>query len=222
VLKANHPWIDPKPVNATYLLLRKVDATTEKSGPFSIAIGCKPAVRVGSIVRTPLHDMANKNTRYTLRMVGKAKWKDRDLVAVDVTFDPPVDGAVGLGGQTGTSYASATFSVATARIMIEPSKTIPLFIACWSEVIPQMNRRLHSAWAFDPDFFEMDGGVAPKNFVWEDVTFCRERQEFQTVGGVWIFKQGDAWYGAENPFRKSGHIQRMELVDLQVAKEKED
>jgi hypothetical protein len=222
VLEANKPWLEPKPVEATYWLSREAGATKERSGPFLIGKGCKPAVRVGSIVRTPLHNVARKDTRYTLRMVGKAEWKGKSLLAVDVAFDPPDRGAVGFGGQAGTTYSSCDYSTATARIMIEPTKAIPLFMECWSEVLPQSDRRYRCVWAFDPDFFEIDGGFAPKLFVWDDVSSFSERQEFQVVGGVWIFKQGDAWYGAENLSGMSGHIQKLELLDLQLVREKED
>jgi RNA polymerase sigma-70 factor (ECF subfamily) len=221
MLKANQPWIEPTPVKAAYSVLREAGATKERSGPFSITPqGCRPAVRVGSIVWTPLHNMAGKAARYTLRMVGKAKWKDRTLVAVDVVFDPPVTSAIGLGGQSATKYSSCEESTAKARIMIEPDKAIPRFIDC-TRGPPRTNVKVHSVWAFDADFFEIDGGFAPKMFVWEDVSAFRERQEFQVVGGVWIFKRGDAWWGAESPFPKSGRIQTVELVDLQIPKQQE-
>ena len=60
MLKANAPWIEPKPAKGTYSLLREADATKERLGPFSVSIGCKQAVRIGSFLYTPLHSMAKK------------------------------------------------------------------------------------------------------------------------------------------------------------------
>lgn len=222
VIKANAPWIKPRPVEASYSLFRENAAEKQKIGPFTIQKGCRPAVRVGSIVWTPLHSMASKGAGYTLHMVGKSEWKGKALVAIDVLFDPPIRGEVGLGGQVGTSYSHSNYSTTKARITIEPTRAIPLFIECWTDVLPGMDRRFHCVWAFNPDFFEIDGGFAPKMFDWEESTIFSERQEFQVVDGVWIFKRGDAWLGAENSSGKSGHIQRLELVDLQIAKERED
>ena len=218
VLKVNRPWIEPKPVKASYRLLRADENEKETKGPFSVHEGCKSAVRVGSIVWTPLHDLARKDTHYSVHMLGKADWKGKSLIAVELVFDPPVRTGVGMGGQAETSYSASNSSTAKARIVIEPARAIPLFIDCWSATVPSMGRPFHSVWAFDPDFFELDGGLAPKAFVWEEVSAFRERQEFQVVDGIWIFKQGDAWYGAESPFHKSGHIQRLELADLKVGK----
>ncbi len=164
VLNANRPWLEPSAVKATYSLLRQSAEAAESSGPFSIAEGCKRAVRVGSIVRTPLHNMPNGDDKhYTVRMVGKSQWKDKNFVAVDVTFDPPVRDAVGFGGQMGTSYSHSDYVASAARIMIEPAKAVPLFMESWSKEMPtQPPRRFHSVWVFDPEFFELDGGFAQR------------------------------------------------------------
>lgn len=221
VLAANKPWIEPKPVAATYSLSGNAHLEKETLGPFSVSKGCKAAVRVGSIVRTPLHSMLNKEKPYTLRMVGKANWKGKNLVAVDVAFKEWVRNEVGLGGQADASYSFCEYGVATARIVIEPANAVPLFIDSWSPLVPEMavepemDHRFHATWAFGPDFFQVDGGFAPKMFEWVDVDF-RERQQFQVASGVWIFKQGDAWWGAANPFARSGHIQKLELRDLRI------
>ncbi len=221
VLKANHPWLEPTPANATYSLLREAEGAQERSGPFSTVKGCKSAVRVGSIVWTPLHSMGRKDARYTVHMVGKAQWKGKNLVAVDVTFDPPVRSAVGLGGQGNTNYSYCDSSTATARIVLDAMKALPLVIDCSSAAAPQ-SIRFRCTWAFDPDFFAVNGGVAPKTFYWDGKSVMRERQEFQLVGGLWIFKQGDAWEPPASPVDESRHIQRIRLVDLQVSKAKEN
>ena len=133
-------------------------------------------------------------------------------VAVEVAFEKPVRNTVGLGGQAGTSYSHSQYSVATARILIEPTKAVPLFIDSWSPVVPQMNnRRFHNAWTFGPEFMEADGGLVPAVLDWDDPSAFRERQTFQVADSVWLFKQGDAWYGAS-------HIQRLELRDLKITK----
>ena len=179
-------------------------------------------MRVGSIVWTPLHSMVSKESPYTVPLLGKTNWKGKSLVAVEVAFQEPVRNGVGLGGQTGTTYSSCSYSTATARIMIEPAKAIPLFIDSWSPLLPQVNRRYHCVWAFGPDFLDVGGGFAPAMFQWEDADDFRERQEFQVVGGVCDLKQGDAWFGAENPFGRSGHIQKLELRDLRITANRAD
>jgi hypothetical protein len=221
VLKANNAWIEPKPVKATYSVVRQAEGSPQRSGPFSVQKDCKRAIRVGSIVWTPLHSMAKKDTRYTAHMVGKAEWKGKNLVAVEVAFDPPVRCGVGLGGQGNTNYSSCEFSTATARIVFESARAIPLVIDCVSKVLPQSDR-FRCVGAFDPDFFAVDGGVAPKTFYWEARSAFLERQEFQVVNGVWIFKQGDAWANPASTFDESRHIQRVKLVDLQIAAEKSE
>ena len=218
VLKANSPWIEPKPLKASYSLLREVDGTTERSGPFSVSADCKRAVRIGSIVWTPLHSMARKNTPYTARIAGNAEWKGKKLVALDVTFDPPTRTAVGFGGQANASYSSSDSATATTRIVLDSVKAIPLAIACQTDALPT-GETLRSAWVFDADFFTVDGAFAPKTFYWEGIGSFRERQEFQVVDGVWIFKQGDAWASPASQFDESRHIQRMKLVDLQIDKD---
>jgi RNA polymerase sigma-70 factor (ECF subfamily) len=218
VLKANRPWLEPKPIEASYSLHRDARNANEESGPFSVEKGCKPALRVGSIVWTPLHVLAGKDTHYTVHMLGKLDWKSKNLLAFEVAFDPPVRNEVGLGGQTNTSYSSASWLTAKARIVVEPTTAIPIFIDCWNESRPHPAQKLHAVWAFDADFFAIDGGFAPKKVVWEEAAFLRELQEFQVVNAVWIFKQGDAWFSAKNPSGHSGHIQKMELVNLQIAK----
>jgi hypothetical protein len=164
--------------------------------------------------------MASKDTDYKLHMVGNCEWKGKTLVVVDVLFDPPSRGEVGLGGQTGTSYSYASYATAKTRLMIDPVRAVPLFIECWTYFPPGDARRSHGVWALNADFFEIDGGFAPKMFDWVEPTVFCERQEFQVIDGIWIFKQGDAWLGAENSSGKSGHIQRLKLVDLQIANKK--
>ena len=215
-LKANSPWIQPKPVRATYSLVREDGETKERTGPFSIQKDCKRAVRVGSILWTPLHSMARKNTPYTARMVGKAEWKGKSLVAVDVTFDPPVPCGIGLGGQEGTTYSSCDFSTATARIVFESTSAIPLVIACSSKAAPA-TVPFNFCWVFDSDFFAVDGAFAPSTLYWDGPSAFRERQEFQVVNGIWIFKQGDAWKPPASLYDEARHIQRVRLVDLFVA-----
>jgi hypothetical protein len=136
-----------------------------------------------------------------------------------VAFEKPVRNTIGFGGQTGTSYSHSQYSVATARILIEPNKAVPLFIDSWSPAEPQTNtRRYHVAWTFGPEFLPADGGLVPAALEWNDPSFVRERQTFQVADGAWIFKQGDAWYGPSNALGGSGHIQRLELRDLKITK----
>jgi hypothetical protein len=68
MLQINKPWLQPAELPATYsyslhrryagyFLNRLPQKEESDSGPFIIAPGCSPPVRVGSIMQTPLHAM---------------------------------------------------------------------------------------------------------------------------------------------------------------------
>ena len=156
-------------------------------------------------------------------MVGKAEWKSKSLVAVDVTFDPAVRGGIGLGGQGNTNYSYCTYSTATSRMVFDATSAIPLVIDSRSGPSGEIEQ-FHGVWAFGPDFLSVDGAFAPKTVYWDGQGKWgfRERQEFQVVSGVWIFKQGDAWANPASEFDEPRHIQRLKLLDLQIAKKSEN
>ena len=137
----------------------------------------------------------------------RASWPSR------LSFDPPVRCGIGMGGQKGTSYSSCEFATAKAQIVLESTSAVPLVIGL------RVRRQPGTA----PIAFYL--GVRPRllhagrRIRSEDAVLgrrqtFRERQEFQVVNGVWIFKQGDSWKPPASLFDESRHIQRVRLVDL--------
>lgn len=217
-LDANRPWIAPQPLQAAYSLVLENAETTRRVGPFSVQKNSKRALRVGSILWTPLHAMTRKQTPFKARLVGMADWNGKRLVAVDVAFDPPIRCGIGFGGQEDTTYASCEFVANTARIVFDSTRAIPLVIDCRSDASGHAERV--GTWAFDADYFSLDGAFAPKETFWERTAVggFLERQQFQIVDGSWIFKRGDAWNSPASSFDDPRHMQRVRLVDLQIAK----
>ena len=222
VFETNKPWLDPQEVQGTYRMWRRANGQyDETNGPFSIDDHatngwrfCR-ASRVGSIVWTPLHVMAHNNTPYTLSSTWKTNWNGLDLVAFDVTFCSAATCAIGMGGQANASYSSVSYHTALfARIHIEPTQAVPVYMA--TSPSPTNDLRLAPTWRFDPFFFQLDGGRAPRSLDWYEPSSLFEHQEFQSVGSVWIFKRGDAWSANDDPSGIAGHIQTLELVDLSL------
>lgn len=213
MLKVNNPWLRPAPAEGIYSLRRTILNRTDDTGPFSLSQAGSAANRVGSIVQTPLHAMARKNAAYTVTPVGKARWNDLDLVAVDVKFDPPVRNGVGMGGQkTGqgtTSYASSSYEVGTARIVIDSARAIPLTISSPYRSTGSVT------WQFDPQFAKLGDGLVPQRFQWTDPKYFREQQEFQIVSDTWLFSHGQSWPLGAALSSPAGGV-KVEMVNLQL------
>lgn len=228
MLQVNRPWLIPSVIQGSYSLLRKEDGVGdgEVTGPFALestatnlALRKQRISRVGSIVWTPLHNMIHVVKPYSVRMVGKTNWNDMNLVAVDVAFTDPLRCAIGLGGQGGLSYSHADYDDQNARILIEPTNAIPVFIDSSVPEGPTTGPGSGATWQFDIPFFTINGGVAPQALEWNSPTvflwtLFAERQEFQVHDQEWLFKRGDAWWGNENP--PSEFIQSVEVIDLSI------
>ena len=220
VLEVNKPWLDPKPMEGTYRLWQRGDNQNDNTtGPFSLSDDatngwefCKP-YRVGSMVWTPLHVMARKENPYTLSSTWSTNWNHLDLIAFDVTFSNAFC-AIGMGGQGNVSYSSASYGFQTARLHIEPMNAVPVYMQ--TRPSPTNAFQFTPTWQFDPLFYQVDGGLAPRSLDWYESSAFMEHQEFQSVGNAWLFKRGDAWWGANNDSGYVGHIQTLELVDLHI------
>jgi len=236
LLQINKPWLQPAGLPATYsyslhrryagyFLNRLPQREESDSGPFLIAPGCSPPVRVGSIVETPLHAMVRDPTGYTSRMVGLTTWGRQKVVAVDVIFASPVRCAVGMGGQSNTSYSSSSYQVKQARILIDPVRAVPVLILS-STAGSAQTADYGATWEFADGYLEINGGLAPRAFNWNDTRAFRERQEFQVVNGLWLFKNGQAtWRNPVFGFQTSPWetirswsraSQQLELVNLRL------
>ena len=95
-------------------------------------------------------------------------------------------------------------------MLIEPTQAIPLLIETHSiESAP-----FDVTWEFDPSFFAVDGGVAPRALEWNQPDFGRERHEFQVFAREWLLKEGQTWIGEARYGTPS--ITHFEVVDLKV------
>ena len=239
MLRVNKPWLEPRPVEGSYALRRTYHLYSlthgfkreeQALGPYQIEPGCSRTMRVGSMVVTPLQAMTGRRSNnYTARMVGQTKWKGRSVLAIDVRFSPAIRCGVGMGGQKGASYSSATFPVDTTRIFIEPLKAVPVLLLT-SSMIGSPGLKHETTWEFSAPFYELADGVAPRAFDWGDHSDFHEHQEFQIVDGGWIFKKGRATFSVgpilptrsflENCLERVknlGHCaQELQLVNLQL------
>ena len=240
MLLINKPWLQPAGFpatysyslhrrNAGYFLNRLPQKEESDSGPFLIAPGCSTPVRVGSIVQTPLHAMMRDSTGYTMRMVGLTTWGRQKVVAVDVVFASPVRCAVGMGGQSNTSYSSSSYQVKQVRILIDPVRAVPVLILS-STAGSAKAVDYGATWEFADGYIEINGGLAPRAFNWNDTRTFRERQEFQVVNGLWLFKNGQAtWRNPVFGFQSSPWdtirswsraSQQLELVNLRLVNDR--
>ena len=160
--------------------------------------------------------MFHKTASYRIKYVGKAAFISTTVVVVDVIFDTPAGCEVGLAGQmvrgSVANYSHATYTVAKARVMIEPAKAVPTYIEETPPALPNQVA-INRSWQFDPDYYALDGGYAPRAFEWNDPRFLRETQEFQLSDQEWIFKQGASWGNAFNPFEL---LVTIELTNLTI------
>ncbi|MGO8930282.1 MAG: hypothetical protein ACLQU3_25725 [Limisphaerales bacterium] len=202
MLRVNEPWLNPKPISARYSLHRSYHnysvfhghrQTEEDLGPYLAGPRCKAALRVGSIMHTPLHEMINQPTNYSVKMVGSAKWKGRTFAAVDVTFGKPIHCQVGLGGQGRSNYSLSQYQAEGVRLFIDPGTAVPVLLRTSARLNVPTNPVYETWWEFAPVFFKLGDGLVPQAFDWRDnENNFREHQQFQILNGVWIFDQGRA------------------------------
>ena len=161
--------------------------------------------------------MYNKIVQYSVELAGETTHNGIPVVVMNLTFVNGVRDKVGMGGQGTVDYSSrGVGGITDCRIFIEPEKAVPLFIGCSREPIEDAQATYDVSWGFDPDFFEIHGGFAPKIIDSMDSSSFNERQEFQVINGVWIFKTGSAWYGDSSNYGKTGLIQTIDLIDLVI------
>ncbi|HEY5914187.1 MAG TPA: Ig-like domain-containing protein [Verrucomicrobiae bacterium] len=231
MLVTNSSWLAPAPVRATYWFQRKVNTWSPGSawqqrswrklrtheeelvGPFTARWKSDGSLRVGVTLQTPLTSMRADRNNYTIQAMGTAKWRGKTVVAVDITFQHPEGGRVGMGaGRVG--YSSAGFSARSARILIDPLKAVPLFIATSDSGSSSVSRRGDSTFLFGSEFLLVPSGYAPRFIEWRrpDLSW-RSRYEFQVTGGHWFFRRGRASIRTD---RWSHLNQQLETTRLQM------
>lgn len=237
MLTTNRPWLGPRPVRATYSFRREVTTwslsavgrehslrhlrTHEKelTKPLTARWKSETDLRVGVLLETPLAAMLGSN--YTIQSLGQTRWRGRTVVAVDVSFLSPIGGGVGMGAGT-AHYSSAGFRASAARILIDPVKAVPLFIGTSEATAFGAEPRFSSSFVFDPDFFETQGGFAPRFVEWRMPNMSwRSRYEFQMTNDFWVFNRGrasiwmDRWSHLDQQLELTGlHVEALRPGDL--------
>ena len=171
MLRVNKPWLEPAAVSATYSLqtssinysfahgCRRQHSTL---GPFSIVPGCTPGLRIGSIFQTPLHAMVGGSTNYAVKLLGRTKWRGRNVVAVDVAFASPIRCYMGIGGRADRPYSNSSYDPKTVRMLIDAAKAVPLLLLTSSSSKLSNIPIDETVSEFVPRFFELNGGLAPR------------------------------------------------------------
>jgi hypothetical protein len=231
VLATNRPWLESKPVRATYFFNREVSEWSftralqthslkplhgrekELVGPLNARWKSRSDLRLGVNFETPLGAMLRDRSNYTVVPLGTTKWRGQRVVGVDVAFQRQVQGGVGMGAGN-THYSSAGFGASSARILIEPRSALPLFIGTSESSMIGGRPQFQSTFTFEPNFFEMPGGRAPRFVEWRmaRMSWC-SRFEFQVTNAFWMFKQGAASIKMD---RWSHLYQRLEMSRLQA------
>ena len=212
VLETNAPWFDPKPGDISYKLFRN---QSENIGAYTIHNGGNHPVRVGSIVYTPLHILYDKKPPYSVISMGNTVYHGRKADVLQITFERTWNEEIGMGGQGNTSYSHGGFPLRAFRLYVDPEKAIPLFIGTSQIPFEPQQKTFISTWEFSPDFYALDGGYVPREFTYTNDAFMRERQIFQVVNGIWIYRLGEAYF-AKSSLNEGDLAQTIELTDLTV------
>ncbi len=228
MLRTNKPWLEPRPLSATYSLHRTSReyswhgrlATQQTLGPYAITPESPQEIRVGALVWTPLHAMVASQpgthvkrwfrhgdeggpVGYTVRTLGQTRWKGKQVIGLEVIFDSPERCTVGTGGQVDGTYVVSTFGAQKARILLDATKAVPVLIGTCSDSDRASAFRWEYIWEFPSEWFEVAGGLAPRSFTWRDLgePFGKhyEKQQFQIVSDTWIFKAGTSVWRPRNP-----------------------
>ena len=187
-------------------------------------------LRVGATVVSPLDYMWSEPGSYTLRMLGRTEWRGRRVIGVEVDFNRWVQCRIGMGptrhgSNDGYKWAYGTRRV---RLLIEPEKALPLLIIAYtSPGTTKYDAVRATTWEIEPEFYEVDGGLAPRSLRWrsndEYRGQLRDRLDFQVIDGAWIFKQGEMRSGGvlstnrEIVLRSDLDVKQIELKSLRLA-----
>ncbi|MBZ0258324.1 hypothetical protein K8I31_19815, partial [bacterium] len=194
VIEVNQPWLNPGPASLSYSLERTFEGVQSIVGSYSVNDGGNSALRVGSILYTALHRLTLPPTNYSVTFAGQAVKDGITTDVLEIVFTSPKKEYIGFGGQGSTSYSQLDAVILSSRIYINSETHTPVFIesvnGLWADAINPAD--VHS-WSFTGGFVEIDGGLAPTEIVFDRPSSFKERQEFQIVDGVWLFKEGESW-----------------------------
>jgi hypothetical protein len=236
VLATNTPWLDPETIWGKYSLrytskrcslteayrnrsLRPLyESNVRKQGPFLLSAATPRSRRTGAGLWTPLHTLLAKyQAPAAVRLVGKTRWRGKQVIALDVAFEVPVQWGY-FRSSDGDFPPRDPFRF--ARIVVDAGTFVPVFIGTWGASTFQAKPPFERTWVFPSGFFGVDGGRAPRL-----VVECHQggscETEFQVINGAWILKRVG---GSGRPVSLSGTnviardvgwcIENVELVDL--------
>jgi hypothetical protein len=153
---------------------------------------------------------------YAVSDAGQTNWNGLTLTAVNVQFSGNAVDMIGMGGQNDTSYSSASSALSSAYILMDSTNAVPVYID--SIYINATNSRsdFTNTWEFDPLFYSVPGGLAPRAIDWYSPNAFHERQTFQVVKGTWLFKQGDSWNGTNEWGGSAAHAHMLSVQTTNV------
>lgn len=184
-------------------------------------------LRVGATLESPLHYLASGETAYDARMVGETTWKGTRVLGIDLVFADGIQCRIGMGPHRhGWNDGHAWYyGCRDARLLIEPGQAVPLLLIAYT-MAGQVDPRRATTWELEPDFYEVDGGRAPRSLIWhsnDPSRGCeRQRLEFQVAKGRWIFQRGEVRWDREPTVSFAASTNRpadtwtYELIDLRL------
>ena len=204
VIKVNRPWLEPKPVKAEYEIFRNGEFfraydITEKSPSYE---------RLGTYVETPLHSAAWNSGPYEVKIMGTTEYKGHPATIFNLIFTGYVSDVYSLGTK-GLSI-SEHHQIRSGKIYVDTETKTVLKLMSYSSNNPETDSPVHT-WEFNPEYFEIDGGYAPKDLTAYGSVF-NEYQEFQIVDGYWFNKTGNAWYSDDTTVGTPG--EKIQTVDI--------
>ena len=209
VIEANLPWLKPKAVTASYDIYQN----NEFLSGYKIDKNSVTNERIGSYIETPLHAAAWNAVPYEAKIMGTTEYQGHLVTILYLFFGGNASDVFSMGPK-GLSY-SENHGIHSCIIYIDNEKKIPLKLMSFASSNPNEDSPIHS-WEFNPDYYAIDGGYAPKDFSVYSSEFS-EHQEFQIADGYWFFKNGNSWFSDNSTLGKPGEkLHSVDLRDLMV------
>ena len=209
VIDANLPWLQPKPVIAKYGIYTK----DELFKTYEINENSPAMERIGSYITIPLHAVLQNKVPYEVKIKGITEYQGHSVSVINLVFSKNISDGYSLGHRNfSMNEHNKIFS---AQIYVDNAKKVPLRVLSFTSSDPDTDTAVHT-WEFNPEFYAVDGGYAPKDLTVYSYQF-NEYQEFQVVDGYWFYKTGFSWYGNDTNYGNAGDkIQTVDLRDLNI------
>ena len=140
--------------------------------------------------------------------MGTTEYKGHPATIFNLIFTGYVSDVYSLGTK-GLSI-SEHHQIRSGKIYVDTETKTVLKLMSYSSNNPETDSPVHT-WEFNPEYFEIDDGYAPKDLTAYGSVF-NEYQEFQIVDGYWFNKTGNAWYSDDTTVGTPG--EKIQTVDI--------